>query len=42
MDCGVLVTANYALSAEATLLSSYAWAMPDEKFGGFSSLEMDE
>ena len=37
-----LVTANYALSAEATLLSSYAWTMSDENFGGFSSLEMDD
>jgi hypothetical protein len=37
-----LVTANYALSAEATLLSSYTWTMPDENFGGFSSLEMDD
>jgi hypothetical protein len=37
-----LVTANYALSEEATLLSSYAWTMSDENFGGFSSLEMDD
>jgi hypothetical protein len=37
-----LVTANYALSAEATLLSSYTWTMPDENFGGFSSLGMDD
>jgi hypothetical protein len=37
-----LVTANCALSTEATYLSSYAWTMPDENFGGFSSLEMDD
>ncbi len=37
-----LVTANYALSAEATYLSSYAWTLSDENFGGFSSLEMDD
>jgi len=34
--------ANSAAGAEATLLSSYAWSLPDDAFGGISSLHLDD
>ena len=37
-----LIAANYALGAEATLLSSYTWTQSDENFGGFSSIALDD